>query len=250
MDLIGKQLPSVSAADNGKVLGVENGRWRAITRTPATPADMVYIPYSELTYSRIQAALAAGKTPFTKHTVLEEDYTYYLMKFDPSSPRYLFACTNPDPNIPGTFQIHWLQVGTSHKVTATIQFYEKSLVDQLEENLDNNIEEVSDRLALKQLPVTVSGTTAILDLAGTGGVQNTLKRYSRGDNIQFIGTNIQSSPNNILIFTVCGIDTTTSNLHVDLSCVSDGRAYYVRLTPVDTNVMRGTLYSYTLLATK
>lgn len=30
MDLIGKQLPSVSAADNGKVLSVENGRWKAV----------------------------------------------------------------------------------------------------------------------------------------------------------------------------------------------------------------------------
>ena len=30
MDLIGKQLPSVSAADNGKVLGVENGAWKPV----------------------------------------------------------------------------------------------------------------------------------------------------------------------------------------------------------------------------
>lgn len=238
MDLIGKQLPSVSAADNGKVLGVDSGRWKPI---PASKPDMVYIPYSELTYSSVQAALAAGKTAFTMHTVLGEDYTFYLMKFDPSSPRYIFACTNPDPATPGTFQIHFLQLGTTGKFTLTIQFYEKAHIDDALSSVNGDFLDLAALIQIKQIPVTVNGSTATLDLTSTGGVQSTLYRYSKGDNIQFIGTNIQSSPDNILIFTVCGIDTTTSNLHVDLSCISDERAYYVRLVPTSTTEMRGTL---------
>lgn len=43
MDLIGKQLPSVSAADNGKVLGVEDGHWKAVTASQAVEPVIVTI---------------------------------------------------------------------------------------------------------------------------------------------------------------------------------------------------------------
>ena len=136
MDLIGKQLPSVSAADNGKVLGVENGAWRPIMPTSTSP--------------------------------------------------------------------------------------------------------------IEDLPLNVSGGIATLDVTNQGGIQQVLTQYGQGSNFQFVGLNVQSSPDNILIFTLCGIDTSTTNFHIDLSCVSDGRAYYVRLRPVSTNVMSGTLDSYKL----
>ena len=136
MDLIGKQLPSVSAADNGKVLGVENGAWRPIMPTSTSP--------------------------------------------------------------------------------------------------------------IEDLPLNVSEGIATLDVTNQGGIQQVLTQYGQGSNFQFVGLNVQSSPDNILIFTLCGIDTSTTNFHIDLSCVSDGRAYYVRLRPVSTNVMSGELKAYTL----
>lgn len=244
MDLIGKQLPSVSASDNGKVLGVENGAWRPIMPTPASPADMVFIPYQSLTYSSITDALAAGQTPFTRHTILNEDYTFYLIKNEPSA-KYIFCCVTMDPYNGQLFQMHFLQVTSSNlKVTATELFYDREVVDTLQ----GDVQELYKIVRLKQLPLTVSGKTATLDLTSKGGIQSFMQEYAAGNNIQFIGLNIQSSPDNILIFAVCGIDTATTNLHVDLSCVSEGKAYYVRLTPVDTNVMRGTLYTYTLQA--
>lgn len=49
MDLIGKQLPSVSTADNGKVLGVENGAWKPVAGGSKTPVIVKFTPATPTT---------------------------------------------------------------------------------------------------------------------------------------------------------------------------------------------------------
>lgn len=240
MDLIGKQLPSVSEADNGKFLGVDSGRWQAV---PVQKADLIYIPYPDLNYSSIQAALAAEQRPFTQLAIDGNEYTFYLMQnLLQSDPAKFVFVSVAHGTTSHTYLTHFLNVSENIKDVNNITFYDIDFVNKLNTKINN----LTSVLALKQLPVTVSGTTATLDLTNEGGIQAMMLNYAAGHNYLFVVVNLQTSPNNILVFTPCGMDTSTANMHMDLSCISNGLAYYVRLTPIDTNVMRGTLNTYQL----